>query len=91
MVKTTELDLLIVLSQDSVVRALNACREKGVTAKVFPVPHSRSRNRSIDFALAIPSESLKECELVLKQLQIDLLSLERCDNPVRAFYENSGN
>jgi hypothetical protein len=74
----------------AVLPSMKALREAGVAAKLFPTPPQRFPGCSI--SIAISSGDLECCLEVLERNGLDPLSIAHCNsNPVREFYEDTGN
>ena len=90
MVETAGLDILLLMPQGIALRSLKALREEGVAAKLFPTPPQRFPGCSI--SIAVSSGNLECCLELLEQIGLEPLSIVHCSsNPVREFYEDTGN
>jgi len=90
LVETAGLDILLLMPQGIALRSLKALREEGVAAKLFPTPPQRFPGCSI--SIAVPSGNLECCLELLERIGLSPLSIFHCSsNPVREFYEDTGN
>jgi len=90
LVETACLDILLLMPLGAVLPSMKALREAGVAAKLFPTPPQRFPGCSI--SIAISSGNLECCLEVLERNGLDPLSIAHChSNPVREFYEDTGN
>ncbi len=90
MVETAGLDILLLMPQGIALRSLKALREEGVAAKLFSPPPQRFPGCSI--SIAVPSGNLECCLELLERIGLSPLSIFHCSsNPVREFYEDTGN
>jgi len=90
LVETACLDTLLLMPQGTALPSLEALREAGITAKLFPTPPHSFPGCSI--SIAVSSGNLECCLELLEQIGLEPLSIVHCSsNPVREFYEDTGN